>query len=197
MDKNFQKTIDTILQDLKSRQSSARYKHTIGVMYTAAALCMKYKEDIYKGMLAGVLHDCGKLIEIKDYVKACENYGITFDDELYKAPHLLHGLLGAYFAKTRYDIHDEDILRAIEVHTTGCPNMSLLDKIIFVADYIEPDRDEAEDLELLRHMAFENIDKCIVLIAEQTMEHLKRKNYYIGKTTIETYNYYKNKLKGE
>ncbi len=193
MDNNMQNTLDNILQDLQFRQTPSRYRHTVGVMYTAAALCMKYGEDIYKGMLAGVLHDCGKLIEIKDYVEACNDYGVSFDEDFYKAPHLLHGLLGAYFAEKRYDIHDADVLHAIKIHTTGCPNMSLLDKIIFVADYIEPERDEAQDLDILRKIAFEDINKSIVLIAEQTMEHLKRKNYYIRKTTIETYNYYKDK----
>ena len=183
--------LKSILDDLKQKQSRHRYHHTIGVMYTAAALCMRYDTDIKKGMLAGALHDCGKLADIKNYALECEKYGIPVSDEDLLAPQLIHGVLGAYFAQFQYGITDSDILHAVKVHTTGCPNMSLLDKIVFVADYIEPERDHAPNLKELRKLAFEDLDKCIVIILEQTLDYLKRKEYYIGKATIDTYHYYK------
>ncbi len=183
--------LKNILDDLKKRQSAHRYQHTISVMYTAAALCMRYDEDVNKGMLAGALHDCGKLVEIKDYVAECEKYNLPVSEEARKAPQLIHGDLGAYFARERYLVDDTEILHAIKVHTTGCQNMSLLDKIVFVADYIEPDRDASPNLEQLRKLAFEDLEHCIVLILKQTMDYLKHKEYYIGKATLETYNYYK------
>lgn len=185
------KTIETILKDLKQRQTSHRYEHTVSVMYTAASLCMRYGENIYKGMLAGALHDCGKIIEVKDFLSQCEWYEIPINEDGRQAPHLLHADLGVYFAQNRYSISDEEILHAIKVHTTGCPNMSLLDKIVFVADYIEPERKIIPNLNEIRNLAFQDLDKCIVMIAEQTLEYLKSRNYYIGKATLETYNYYK------
>jgi len=186
--------IKQILEDLEKRQTPHRYRHTVSVMYTAAALCMNYHVDVYKGMLAGALHDCGKLIEIKDYISQCQMYQIAISDDEMKAPQLLHAHLGAYFARERYFISDDEVLHAIKVHTTGSPNMNLLDKIIFVADYIEPHRVTSSRLDELRELAFKDLDKCILLIIEETLDYLKRKNYYVGKATIETYNYYK---KGE
>ena len=183
--------LDNILKDLKKRQTNNRYDHTVSVMYTAAALCMRYGEDVNKGMLAGVLHDCGKLAEYKDYLAICQEFNIPINEDGRHAPHLLHADLGAYFARERYFVTDEEILHAVKVHTTGCPNMSLLDKIVFIADFIEPNREELPNLEHIRKLAFENLDECIAIVAHQTIEYLKSKQYYIGKTTIETYNYYK------
>lgn len=186
--------LEEILSTLKQEQSAHRFEHTIGVMYTAAALCMKYEVDMQQGMLAAALHDCGKPDGIKDYISECEKYNLPINEDARNAPHLLHADLGAYLARERFFIEDPEILHAIKVHTTGCPNMSLLDQIIFVADYIEPGREHAPNLETIRKLAFEDMDRCTLFISEQILDYLKQKNYYIGKSTIETCEYYKNKV---
>ena len=90
-----------------------------------------------------------------------------------------------------YNIDDEAVIEAINTHTTGCPAMTLLQKIIFVSDYIEPLRCEAPRLDLIRNIAFNDLDLSIVYILEDTIKYLKANNKVIDKTTYETLNYYK------
>lgn len=185
-------TTDKVLADLKPLMKPARYQHTLGVVYTAAALCMCYGQNVEKGMLAGALHDCAKITSVTDYIATCNKYGVPVSEDAKKAPHLLHADLGAFFAKTKYQIEDEEILHAIMVHTTGCPNMSVLDKILFIADYIEPGRTNISNLDRIRKEAFSNLNQCMLMILGQTLEYLKSKGFYIGSKTVETYDFYNN-----
>ena len=111
-----------------------------------------------------------------------------------KNPSLLHAKLGAYMAETAYGVEDPEILSAIKWHTTGKPDMSMLDIIIYMADYIEPNRDKAPDLANLRKLAFEDIDECLYAILESTVAYLKQKDAVIDPMTEETYLYYKKEL---
>ena len=108
-----------------------------------------------------------------------------------KNPGLLHGRVGAWMAETLYNVKDDDILNAITWHTTGHPDMSLLEKIVFTADYIEPGRDQAPDLERLRQMAFTDLDMAVYLILKQTLDYLKTGSDAIDPKTDETYQFYK------
>ena len=132
-----------IKEKLKESLSKSRYEHTLGVANTATCLAMRYEYDLEKAYLAGLLHDCAKATPDKDKLRECRenNIPITRQEEL--LPHLLHAKLGEFKAKNEYGIDDPEILNAIKFHTTGRVNMSLLEKIIFVADYIEPGRDKA------------------------------------------------------
>ena len=109
-------------------------------------------------------------------------------------PDLIHGKLGAYMAKDKYGVDDPEILSAITYHTTGHPDMSLLDKIIFVADYIEPNRKLIQDLPEIRREAYLDLDKCIVHILKNTLEYLKTTDAAIDELTQETYDFYVKKL---
>ena len=104
---------------------------------------------------------------------------------------MLHGKVGAYLAKHKYEIDDIQIQHAIAVHTTGCPHMNLLDKIIYIADYIEPHRDKAPHLEEIRHMAYTDIDRCLFMILEDSVAYLSAMPQDMDPLTLETYNYYK------
>ena len=106
---------------------------------------------------------------------------------------MLHGKLGAYYAKARYEVDDEEILDAITYHTTGRPNMTLLDKIIFVADYIEPNRKELKDMDIIRREAFVDIDVCAIHILKNTLDYLNNSTNEMDFMTQLTYNYYVNK----
>lgn len=184
--------MNEIKKQLKKELEKKRYQHTIGVMHTAACLAMRYGSDMYQAMLAGLLHDCAKCISDKKQIELCEKNHISIRDVERENPFLLHAKTGAFLARTQYGINDTAVLHAIEVHTTGIPNMSLLDKIIFVADYIEPNRDKAPNLEEIRTLAFENIDQVIYRILDDTLHFLNQKKGSIDEKSHETYEYYKN-----
>ncbi len=167
-----------------------RYWHTIGVMYTAASLAMCHGADMEKAMVAGLLHDCAKCIPNHKKLKLCEQYHIHISETEKDAPYLLHAPLGASIAKDKYDITDQEILSAITWHTTGRPGMSLLDKIIYIADFIEPMRCKASNLPEVRRLAFEDLDMAVYVTLRDTLHYLKN-SASLDKRTIEAYNYYK------
>ncbi len=183
--------IQKIKKELKKELDKNRYHHTIGVMYTAASLAMRYEYDIEQAMLAGLLHDCAKCIPDKEKLAICRKNAIQMRDIEIENPFLLHAKLGAYIAKEQYKISDSEILHAIEVHTTGEPAMNLLDKIIFVSDYIEPARDKAPNLVQIRKLAFCDLDAAVLKILNDTLNFLNKKRGSIDEKTHETYEYYK------
>lgn len=184
-----------IQKQLKKELDRNRYQHTLGVMHTAACLAMRYETDLYRPMLAGLLHDCAKCIPGNEQILLCKKNHIVIREVERENPSLLHAKLGASLAKTKYGIEDESVLHAIEVHTTGSPGMNFLDKIIFTADYIEPNREKAENLPEVRALAFTDIDKAVVQILHDTIHYLNHKKGAIDKKTQETYQYYIELLK--
>ncbi len=183
--------IEKLDSEMKKELKPSRYVHTLGVAHMAYSLAIKWNYPAVSAMIAGILHDCAKCISDEKRINICEKNNIPISDIEYKFPHLLHGKVGAYFCKTKYDIKDEQICHSIVVHTTGCPNMSLLDKIIFVADYIEPGRDKQPRLDLIRSTAFTDLDLCVYLILQDSVNYLNENPDMVDPTTIDTYNYYK------
>ena len=181
-----------IEKKLKKELDKERFRHTLGVMYTAASLAMVHGCDMEQAMYAGLLHDCAKCISNDKKKQMCKKQNIEITASEERSPFLLHAKLGAYLAKKEYGITDEEILHAIQVHTTGAPNMSLLDKIIYIADYIEPNRDKAPNLEKVRKWAFEDLDMTMLCILEDTLAYLKEGKGEIDPMTSETYEYFKN-----
>ena len=135
-----------IRKKIKSELDKARYEHTVGVMYTAASLAMCHGADIEQAMTAGLLHDCAKCIPTEGKIKLCSKYHLNISEVEYANPSLLHAKLGAALAARKYKVKDRDIIKAIASHTTGRPQMSLLEKIIYIADYIEPGRTELPNM---------------------------------------------------
>lgn len=164
----------SIIDTLRNELDEYRFIHTLGVAYTAAAIAMSQHIDTDKAMLAGLLHDCAKGINSSEYVFLANRFGIEIRPVEYKHPGLLHAKLGAYYAKEKYLISDEEILSSIRCHTTGKPDMSMLDKILFIADYIEPSRNKQPRLDVLREYAFKDIDKTVLMIMEDTLAYLKK-----------------------
>ena len=185
-------TLKDISKKLKKELDKARYQHKLGVMYTASCLAMRYEYDMQKAMLAGLLHDCAKCIPGEKQIHLCKKNHIDIRKVEKENPFLLHAKLGAFFAETKYGVKDKNVLHAIQVHTTGEPGMNLLDKIIFVSDYIEPNRDKAPNLPQIRALAFENIDQAVVRILHDTIHFLNQKRGSIDHKTHDTYEYYKN-----
>ena len=178
-------------EKLKKALDIARYEHTKGVMYTAASLAMAHGASIEDAMTAGLLHDCAKCILNKEKLALCEEHHIEITPAEAANPSLLHAKLCALFAEIEYDITNPEILHAIKVHTTGEPDMSVLDKIIFIADYIEPGRDKAPNLDKVRKIAFRDLNACMAQILRDTLIYLKQGNEVIDPTTEMTYEFYK------
>lgn len=166
-----------------------RYEHTLGVAYTAAALAMRYQEDMDKAIIAGLLHDCAKCMDNDKKLHICEKHHIPVTDIEKRNPYLLHAKVGQYVAKKQFHIHDSDILNAILNHTTGRPEMSLLEKIIFIADYIEPGRKQAPNLSQVRKAAFQDLEAALIMILKDTLEYLQRIDEP-DPMTQKTYDYY-------
>ncbi|MCM1287718.1 MAG: bis(5'-nucleosyl)-tetraphosphatase (symmetrical) YqeK [Clostridium sp.] len=185
-------TREKILLRLKTKISEKRLEHSLGVEYTAAALAMVYGTDIDKARLAGLLHDCAKGLTTKEKLEKARKHNIPISKVEEKNPDMLHAKLGAFYARYKYDVEDKEVLGAIECHTTGKPNMTMLEKIIFVADYIEPNRRYVKDMDEIRRKAFADIDACIIHILKNTLDYLEQREGDIDYMSKMTYNYYVN-----
>ncbi|MBR4027145.1 MAG: bis(5'-nucleosyl)-tetraphosphatase (symmetrical) YqeK [Lachnospiraceae bacterium] len=175
---------------LKKALDKSRFEHTMGVMYTAGCMAMAFEYSVEKAMLAGLLHDCAKCISNEEKINLCKKYDVLITSAEWESPCLLHAKAGAILAEELYGIKDPEILHAIKVHTTGEPDMSLLDKIIYIADYIEPGRDKAPRLEYIRKLAYQDINLCMSEILYDTMCYLNSKKGIIDPTTELTYRFY-------
>lgn len=181
---------DDIEERLKKKLSAKRYRHTLGVAYTAASMAMTYDYDVEKAYLAGLLHDCAKGYDNEKILKLCEKYKLKVRDIERKNPQLLHAKLGSYLARKEYGIYDTEILDAILYHTTGRPDMGMLEKIVYVADYIEPNRKIIPNLDNVRHYAFCDLNKAVLLELESTIQYNKTKAAALDEITLETYHFY-------
>jgi len=178
-------------KQLESVLDRDRFRHTLGVAHTAACLSMLYGEDMNRAYLAGLLHDCTKGTKTNEQVALAESLGIELSDSEKRIPALIHARTGAVIAEKEYGIKDPEIIEAIKHHTTGRPNMSLLEKIIYISDYIEPNRNKQPRLSEIRKAAFTDIDKCLVMILEDTVGYLKHRNPdAVDTMTEKTYEYY-------
>ena len=169
-----------------------RYEHTLGVMFTCASLAMVHGYDLKNAQVAGLLHDSAKCIPNKKKLKICAEHHIPVSDFEKEHPFLLHAKLGVYIAKAKYNVTDKEILSAITYHTTGKPDMTMLEKIVYIADYIEPMRYKASRLPEIRKLAFEDLDECMYEILKDTLEYLEEDSADdIEPTSKEAYIYYK------
>jgi predicted HD superfamily hydrolase involved in NAD metabolism len=180
-----------IRKTLEKELEPKRYEHTLGVAYTAATMAMVHDQDSDKALLAGMLHDCAKCLSFHRQLALCEEKGILLSEaEKEKDSPLLHAKAGMVLARQKYGIEDQDILNAICYHTTGRPGMSPLEKIIYIADYIEPGRKHAQNLPLVRKMAYQDLDDTMRQILSDSLSYLDEKGGTIDTMTEQTYRYY-------
>lgn len=188
---------DAIRHKLSKYIDESRMTHTLGVMYTAAALAMHYAPEgaedelLSQAMIAGLLHDNAKCMSDAQILEKALKHSIDVTESERDNPFLLHGKLGAYYAACRYGVKDEAVLSAITWHTTGRPDMTLLEKIVFTADYMEPGRTRQPNLAYIRRLAFENLDRCVYVISDDTLNYLKGKKKCIDEMTVKTRDFYK------
>lgn len=163
-------SIEEMDAKLRASLSEHRYVHSLGVTETAISLAGIYAADAEKCRLAGLLHDCAKHLSTEEMLRVIAEYGIRLYPDEDKYPYLLHAPAGAAIAQRDYGVEDLEVLSAIRYHTVGSHHMSLIDAIIFVADFIEPNRKSFEGLDAVRDLAKRDIfaatDECRRLTAE-------------------------------
>lgn len=177
-------------RNLEMKLDPMRYEHSLSVSYTCMNLAMRYGYDVEKAELAGLLHDCGKRYSDDIILKKCKKHNISFTPEEEAAPAVLHANYGAWLAQNKYGIQDPEILSAILYHTTGKPDMTILEKIVYVADYIEPRRYKASDLPQMRKLAYVDLDETMYEILKGTLSYLSRKSGKIDPMTLKAFEYY-------
>lgn len=178
-------------KELEKQLKPDRFDHTLGVAYTSASMAFVYGADVQKALIAGMLHDCAKCMSHEEQIKICEKNKIEISDIERRNHSLLHAKVGMYLAKTKYEIDNPEILGAIRWHTTGKEDMSLLEKIVYIADFIEPNRKELEDMDIIRKEAFTDINRCLSHILHNSVIYLKTIGKECDDTTMNAYNYYK------
>ncbi|MCM1557967.1 MAG: bis(5'-nucleosyl)-tetraphosphatase (symmetrical) YqeK [Butyrivibrio sp.] len=190
------KLLRKLEKKMKKAQDAKRFAHTLGVEFTAAALAMRYGGSVTDAQIAGVLHDCAKCLSDERRLQICEKHDIPVSEVERRNPFLLHAKAGAYLAEEKYEIRNRpEIINAIRYHTTGREDMGLLEKIVFVADYIEPGRRHAPNLPEIRRLAFEDLDRAVLRILEDTLEHLKKSGGEIDPMTETACRYYQENLR--
>lgn len=169
--------------ELEKRIDFQRYKHSLGVEETAVQLAKCYGADPKKAALAGLLHDWAKGLENEMLLKKAIEFDIVLKDIEREAPNLLHGPVGAKMVEAELGIKDREVLEAIALHTTGEKGMSLLAKIIYLADYIEPNR-KFPGVKEIRKFSFLDLDQALLLATESTLNCLLQKKALIHAKTI-------------
>ncbi|MCM1044373.1 MAG: bis(5'-nucleosyl)-tetraphosphatase (symmetrical) YqeK [Candidatus Gastranaerophilales bacterium] len=185
-----------IRKSMEKTLDAKRYEHTLGVAYTAAALAMRYDVPIKSAQMAGLLHDCAKCMSDEKRLSICRKHNISVNEIERRNPFLLHAKVGSFLAMDEYHVTDPDVVNAILNHTTGRPGMSDLEKIIFVADYIEPGRKQAPHLKEIRKLAFVDLDEALLKILEDILEYLKDGEGESDPMTQKTYEYYRREHDG-
>lgn len=189
--------IQEIRRKLKKKLDPGRYEHTLGVAFTAAALAMCHGEDILTAELAGTLHDCAKYGTEAEQLMRYRKSGQEPGREILLSPAVLHAKAGRVLAEKKYGVTDGDVLNAVEFHTTGRAGMSRLEKIVFIADYIEPGRTKAEDLPRIRRLAFTDLDACMLEILADTVDYLLKKRSHIHPDTLLAKGYFEEIIRGK
>ncbi len=169
------KEFDSYQQDLQNYIEEKRFLHSIGVAVTAYRMAIRYDEDPCQAYFAGLLHDIAKRMPIDKQLELCKKIELHPDEVAY--PKMLHAPAGAGFVKKNYNIKDKKLLSAIRYHTMGHKDMTTFDKLIYMADYIEPCRN-FDGVEALRESTFRNLDEAIIKGIDTTIlslveEHLK------------------------
>ncbi len=191
---------EELKKKLSRRLEQKRYEHSVGVAYTAVSLVMRHggidkledggMELMAKAYTAGLLHDCAKCLDEDESRKLCNEYEVELTDFEKRYPYLIHAKLGAVLAKEKYGVTDPEILSAIRYHTTGHPDMTFLEGVIFSADFIEPGRKPLIIMPKARNALYEELGYGIYVILKQTLVHLEHKGQPVEEHTREAYEWY-------
>ncbi|RLQ98152.1 bis(5'-nucleosyl)-tetraphosphatase (symmetrical) YqeK [Falsibacillus albus] len=174
------------LRIVKEQITEHRYQHTLGVVQAAIKLAERFGADVEKAEQAAIFHDYAKFRskeEMRDIIRSqkMDPKLLDHNEELWHAP------VGAYLVKHEAGVEDEEVLDAIRFHTSGRVGMTLLEKVVYLADYIEPGR-HFPGVEEVREIAEKDLDAALIASIRNTMLFLLKKNQAIFPDTVETYN---------
>ena len=181
-------TREELLGKIAEQMSEKRFRHILGVEQAAIQLAERFGADPIKAGLAGLLHDYAKEVSDDVFLSLIDKHQLNPDLKQWNN-NVWHGMVGIYKIQEELGLTDPDILRAIEIHTVGASEMSLLDKIVYVADYIEHNRD-LPLVQQAREIATEDLDKAVAFETVNTVAYLAQKALPIYPQTLETYNAY-------
>ena len=184
------------LQELRpvalSYLKAKRIAHVLGTEETAVKLAEKYGADVDKARVAALLHDCTKRLTMEEQLALCEKYGIALDELEQRTLKLLHAKTGAALAREVFGADDE-ICNAILWHTTGKPDMTRLEKVIYLADFIEPNR-SFPGVEALRRTVWQDLDQGLLMGLSMTIEEMEEMGNPVHHNTIEARDYLRGKM---
>lgn len=184
-----------IIVSLRSRLLDDRFFHSLNVADMAKELALIYGEDPDKAYLAGLVHDCTKNTPPEKQLEIIESGGIKLSELERRNKKLWHAISGSVFIKSEYGIEDEAVISAVRYHTTGKAGMSLLQKIIYTADFTSAERDY-EGVERIRTLAKTKLDSAVYEGALFTVEKLEGLGLDVHPDTVDAMNYYKQKIDG-
>lgn len=173
---------------LKKALDTERYIHTKGVEKTARKMARQFGVDEEKAGLAGLLHDCAKCLSLAKMNKAVKGYPV--DDLMRESKSLLHSAAGRCMAESVYGVTDRDVLEAIRWHTTGHAGMSNLEKIVYLADIIEPSRKPFPGIEELRTLCMEDLDEAMHKALLMSLDHVASQGKTLHPDTLAALNEY-------
>ncbi len=184
-------SIEVLNKDVRNKLSDYRYEHSLRVADVSKKLAYNYHYDENKAYIAGLVHDIAKEFNDEENKKYIDKYNLLeFIDDI-PTNRILHGPIGSLYLEENYKL-DNDIIKAVRFHTTGDPSMGLLEKIVFVADKIEPNK-TYNGIEEERELAYKDIDKCMMLCIENNIKKLTKEKKRVNNKSIEVLNSLKNK----
>ena len=172
---------------IRARLSDYRFRHSLCVADEARRLAVRYGADPDKAYTAGILHDIMKDTDREAQLKILSDYGAELDAVEKHSPTLWHACTGEVFLRHVLGVEDEDILRAVRYHTTGCVGMTLLEKVLFVADFTSADRNYP-DVDVMRCFADESLEAAIRYGVDYTIRELIERRNFIHPDTVALYN---------
>ena len=190
-----QVNLDWLREKAYTMLKPRRIPHVRGCEAEAVRLAERWGCDPEKAAEAAILHDCTKKVDLPGQLALCAAYGLDADPVERESDKLLHAKTGAAFARSEYGF-DDDVTEAIRWHTTGRPDMTLLEKIVYIADYIEPNRD-FDGVDRLRALAYEDLDRALLMGLEMSLEDIRARGNPVHEATLSALAWYQEKMYGK
>lgn len=185
---------ETVINWLENQVPKERVTHILGVEQMSKELAKTYQVDEEKAQIAGLMHDLAKYFPPDALLNKAQEKGVKVDQICESRPHLLHAEVSAIVARETFQVKDEEILSAIANHTLGAEGMSTLSCIVFVADKLEPNRGETEELKAMREATWKNLDRGVYQVCDRGIKKLIQKGRPIHPRTVATRNWAMSKL---
>lgn len=176
------------IQFLEKHLDPWRVDHSIRVMELAISMARRWGADVENVEIAALLHDCGKWKDREAALKKLESFGIIIDGELQYDYNLVHGILGSFLAQEVFGVYEKEILDAIRYHVTARWDMGLVEKIVYLADKLEPARDYP-GVEEFREVAERDLNLAMLMVLDHTILHLIEGKHFIAPDSIEARNF--------